>query len=55
MEILIASYAAIYNGASLIERHFTILPKDKTKDGKVSINPSDIKDLFKFYRLAKIN
>tara|TARA_B100000989_G_scaffold178206_1_gene133834 strand:- start:12456 stop:13400 length:945 start_codon:yes stop_codon:yes gene_type:complete len=49
----LASYAAIYNGASLIERHFTILPKDQTKDGKVSINPSDIKDLFKFYKLSK--
>ena len=28
-----------------IERHFTILPKDKTKDGIVSLNPNELKNL----------
>lgn len=32
-------------GATWIERHFTILKKDATKDGVVSVNPSQLKDL----------
>ena len=40
---LIASKLAISLGASCIERHFTILPKDKTKDGVVSLNPKELK------------
>ncbi len=37
--------AAIYLGAELIEKHFTILPKDKTKDGPVSVNPLQLKEI----------
>ena len=40
--------AAIYYGANIIERHFTILPKDSTKDGPVSINPSQLKKIMEF-------
>lgn len=34
-----ATKCAIYLGATIIERHFTILAEDKTKDGPVSITP----------------
>ena len=34
-----ASVAALLKGASVIERHFTILDSGKTKDGPVSITP----------------
>lgn len=37
--------AAMYYGADVIERHFTILPQDKTKDGPVSIGPEQLRDL----------
>ena len=46
---------AIYCGAEFIERHVTILDKDKTKDGKVSIKPEDIKILKNFSKLNKNN
>ena len=46
----IASLAAVLNGANIIERHFTILKRNKTKDGIVSITP---KDASKFLKLAK--
>lgn len=39
---------AISLGADVVERHFTILPKDITKDGPVSINPKELKDLCDF-------
>ena len=48
-----ASSAAIYYGASIIERHITILDKDQTKDGPVSIIPEDIAIIKKFSRLSK--
>ena len=34
-------------GATWIERHFTILKKNTTKDGIVSVNPSQLKELRK--------
>ena len=40
---------ACYLGAKLIERHFTILPENKTKDGPVSINnEKQLSDLISF-------
>ena len=51
----LASLMAIYCGAEFIERHVTILDKDKTKDGKVSIKPEDIKILKNFSKLNKNN
>ena len=50
---LFASKCAIYLGASIIERHFTILKEDQTKDGPVSINPTQLKDLVNFSQLEK--
>jgi sialic acid synthase SpsE len=32
-------------GATWIERHFTILKKNATKDGVVSVNPNQLKEL----------
>ena len=49
----LASLAAIYMGAKFVERHITILDKEKTKDGKVSIKPEDIKILKNFSNLKK--
>ncbi len=50
---LFASKCAIYLGAKIIERHFTILGEKETKDGPVSINPSHLKDLVNFSILDK--
>jgi len=46
-----ASAVALYVGADVIERHFTLLPADKTKDGPVSINHEQLRDLVKLARL----
>ncbi len=46
-----ASIAAIYVGAQVIERHFTILADDKTKDGPVSVNPKQFEEIVKFSQL----
>jgi sialic acid synthase SpsE len=40
-----AAAAAIHLGADVVERHFTILPQDQTKDGPVSINAAELKTL----------
>ena len=44
---------AVMLGADYVERHFTILPADKTKDGPVSINPKQLKELSLFAKLSK--
>lgn len=49
----LASMSAIYFGAKYIERHITILEKDMTRDGKVSIKPEDIMLIKKFSKLSK--
>jgi sialic acid synthase SpsE len=48
-----AALAAIYYGADIIERHFTILKPDQTKDGPVSVSPGQIRRLVEFSRLSK--
>lgn len=48
-----AAKTAIMLGADYIERHFTILPADKTKDGPVSINPAQLKELSDFAKLSR--
>ena len=45
--------AAIYEGASVIEGHFSILSKDQTKDGPVSIGPNEISKIIEFAELKK--
>jgi sialic acid synthase SpsE len=50
---LTGTKAAIWYGAEIIERHFTILDRTKTKDGPVSINPDDVRDLVAFAEASK--
>ncbi len=45
-----ASIAAMASGADVVERHFTILPADATKDGPVSLTPALLADLVGFAR-----
>lgn len=47
-----ASLAALACGASIIERHFTILEPSKSKDGPISINPEQLKTLVEFSKLS---
>jgi len=48
-----ASAGALFIGADVIERHFTILPAEETKDGPVSINPEQLKKLVSLAHLNK--
>ncbi len=48
-----ASQVAIMLGADYVERHFTVLPADQTKDGPVSINPKELAELAAFNKLSK--
>lgn len=47
-----AAKVALALGANFIERHFTVLKKDETKDGPVSITPELLKELVDFSRLS---
>lgn len=49
----LASMAAVFFGAKIIERHIRILSTKDTKDGPVSIQPKDIKEVIKFSKLSK--
>jgi N,N'-diacetyllegionaminate synthase len=48
-----ASVAAMSLGADIIERHFTVLAEDKTKDGPVSIRPAELKQLVDFSQMGE--
>lgn len=43
-----ASMLAIWLGASVIERHFTVLTPSETKDGPISVNPAQLKKIVDF-------
>ena len=47
-----AAAAAIHFGAEVVERHFTILKADETKDGPVSITPKLLEDLVAVSRMT---
>ena len=49
----LASLCSIYFGAKYIERHIRIFDHDKSKDGKVSILPREIKEVLEFSKLNK--
>ena len=49
-----ASKIALSLGACCIERHFTVLEKDGTKDGPVSIKPHQLKELNEFAQLSRV-
>jgi N,N'-diacetyllegionaminate synthase len=46
-----ASIVALMFGADVIERHFTILDEHETKDGPVSINPEQLRELVEFSKM----
>lgn len=48
-----ASLAAIYLGAEVVERHFTVLPEDRTRDGRISIRKEHLRQIMDFSRLSK--
>ncbi len=48
-----AALAAIYLGAQVIERHFTILPEADSRDGKVSIRVEHLQELRMFAALGR--
>lgn len=52
---MIGTMVAVYYGASIIERHFTILAENQTKDGPISVRPEHVKELVAFARLSKEN
>jgi len=45
---LVTTLAAIQQGASIVERHFTILPRDQTRDGPVSVDAGQIAEIAAF-------
>lgn len=48
-----AAKVAALSGADFVERHFTILNSDETKDGPISINTEQLKELARFCRLPQ--
>ena len=48
-----AAIAAVYLGANVIERHFTILAENETRDGPVSIRKNHITEILDFSKLSK--
>lgn len=51
---LIVPKLAIFEGIDVLERHFTILDKNETRDGKVSITSAMAQELKEFSNLSKI-
>ena len=37
----------------MLEKHFTILDKEETRDGKVSVTPDELQELHKFSNYTK--
>ena len=50
---LLSSKLGIFQGIDMLERHFTILKKEETRDGKVSINLDMLKELKRFINSTK--
>ncbi len=50
---LLSSKLAIFQGIDVLERHFTILNVDETRDGKVSVTPKMLSEIRRFSRLSK--
>jgi len=47
-----ADLVAIHLGADAIERHFTVLPEDQTRDGKVSITKIHLRQMAEFAAMS---
>lgn len=50
---LLVTKLAIFDGIDALERHYTILEKDETRDGKVSVNENMLHELKRFSNLSK--
>lgn len=50
---ILASQLALFLGAEVIERHFTVLSKSETRDGPVSLNEFEAKSLVEFALLEQ--
>ena len=48
-----ATRLALHQGAQIIERHFTILGRDETKDGRVSVSAEQISEILEFSKLGR--
>lgn len=48
-----AAKAAMALGADYVERHFTVLGPEETKDGPVSIRPNELRELAEFAKLSR--
>lgn len=55
LEGLAGDLMAIFLGATVIERHFTILEKDQTRDGVVSVNEEELREIASFSSLNKLD
>jgi sialic acid synthase SpsE len=51
---LLASKAALALGATVVERHYTVLGKDETRDGPVSVNTEQLAELRRFADLSRV-
>ena len=49
---LLTPKLAIFQGIDVLERHFTILKIDETRDGKVSMTPDMLSELRRFSNLT---
>lgn len=49
----LATFIAIFLGANVIERHFTVLESNLTKDGPVSVNKDQLSKISWFSKLSK--
>lgn len=52
---LLTAKLAIFQGIDVLERHFTILEIDETRDGKVSMTPTMLSELKRFSKLSQRN
>ena len=52
---LLASKAALALGADILERHFTILHQEETRDGSVSINKDQLQELSNFSKKRNLS
>ncbi|MEM1272119.1 MAG: N-acetylneuraminate synthase family protein [Bacteroidota bacterium] len=48
-----ASAVAIMRGADVVERHFTVLGPDESRDGPVSLNPAELAELVRVARMEQ--
>ena len=37
----------------MLEKHFTILNKEKTRDGQVSLNPAELREINQFRKYSR--